>query len=165
MEQCLSGDRNAQKALYLKYCHEMHQTASLIVNCNDLANDVLQESFIKVFRNMGQLRDPDRLKWWIKTIVIRTALGTKRKEAMFTYSENGLADPIIWPDAMNGEYLKKAISSLPFGYRTVFVMIEVEGYTHKEVAQVLNITEGTSKSQLYHAKKKLIKTIDQLLNT
>lgn len=160
---CIKGDRNAQKALFQKYSREMHRVASLIVNSDDLANDVIQESFIKVFENIRKLRNPGSLKWWIKTTVVRTAYAMKKEEFVFTYSENGSNDIIEWPDDMSGEYLYKAIGLLPFGYRAVFIMIEVEGFSHKETAGMLNISVGTSKSQLYHAKKKLIEIIDQLL--
>ena len=62
---------------------------------------------------------------------------------------------ILWPEQLDGEYLEQAISQLSVGFRTVFLLAEVEGYTHKEIAELLGMSEGTSKSQLFHAKKRL----------
>nr|MDQ3102204.1 sigma-70 region 4 domain-containing protein [Bacteroidota bacterium] len=71
--------------------------------------------------------------------------------------------PIVWPDQMTGEYLDKAIRELPAGYRAVFTLVEVEGYAHKEVAEMLLISESTSKSQLHHGKKLLQKKLAELM--
>jgi len=74
------------------------------------------------------------------------------------------SDWVDWGNHLDVEYLEKAIQSLPEGYRSVFVLIEVEGYSHKEVAELLNISVGTSKSQLFYAKKRLRKVITELLD-
>ena len=89
--------------------------------------------------------------------MVRTSIKTVKKKVNFEsfedYKTEG--DFIDWGDHLAMDYLEKAIKSLPEGYRAVFVLIEVEGYAHKEVAEMLDISEGTSKSQLYHAKRKL----------
>ena len=127
-----------------------------IINDYDIANDVLQEAFIQVFKDIKQFRGDSSLGAWIKTIVIRSSYKKLKKEESFNYTQfdqNG--DSISWPDEMRGDDLEKAILSLADGCRAVFLLVEVEGYKHREVAELLNISEGTSKSQLNYAKKQL----------
>jgi RNA polymerase sigma-70 factor (ECF subfamily) len=142
--------------LYDRYCDAMFTIAYRIINDYDTANDALQEAFIQVFSDIQQFRGNATIGSWIKTITIRTAIRKIKKENTFVdvnhYSNNVT---ITWPDEMNGEDLEKAILALPEGCRTVFLMVEVEGYKHREVAEILNISEGTSKSQLNYAKKQL----------
>ncbi len=165
IDDCLAGKRLAQKALYEKYCRAMFTTAYRIINDYDEANDVLQDAFIKVFQNLHTFRRSSTLGAWIKTIVVRTALSKLRKihptEPLENINPNDWVD---WGHHIDVEHLEKAIQSLPDGYRTIFVLIEIEGYQHKEVADLLGITVGTSKSQLFYAKKKLRETINKLLD-
>jgi RNA polymerase sigma-70 factor (ECF subfamily) len=117
-----------------------------------------------VFRDIKQFRGDSSLGAWIKTIVVRTSLRNLKQENRFSikpYEENG--DVITWPEEMRGEDLEKAILSLPDGSRAVFLLIEVEGYKHKEIAEMLNISEGTSKSQLHYAKKQLQKYLKDFM--
>lgn len=156
IDACLGGDRLAQKKLYDKYSAAMFTLAYRMTSDFDLANDILQEAFIKIFRSLHQFRRESTLGAWIKTIVIRTALGWLKKQMPLSPLPEDLHNHYIdWGHSLDTEYLEKAIQSLPAGYRTVFVLIEVEGYAHKEVAELLNISTGTTKSQLFHAKKKL----------
>ncbi len=165
VEGCVKNNRIAQKELYDKYCVAMFSVVYRICGDHDLANDILQDAFIQVFRDIKKFRGDSSLGRWIKTIVIRTALRNIKKEKMFVnldeVNHNDFA--IELPGPLNGEYLELAILSLPKGFRTVFLLIEVEGYAHKEVSDLLNISEGTSKSQLYHAKKRLQLIIKNLL--
>ena len=154
---CLSNNRLAQKQLYDKYCNSMYTVAYRITNDFEAANDVLQEAFVKIFRALPKFQQRSTLGAWIKTIVVRTALSylrkVKRTEPIDFRAEN---ISIHWGNnALDTEYLEKAIQSLPEGYRAVFVLIEIEGYAHKEVAEMLGVSIGTSKSQLFYAKKKL----------
>jgi len=142
--------------LYERYCNAMYTTAYRILNDYDLANDAIQEAFIQVFRIIGQFEQRSTLGSWIKTIVIHASLKILKKQKALVFVD--LTDSIkhiSWEDPMSGEHLEKAILSLPSGYRAIFLLIEVEGYKHKEVAEMLNISTGTSKSQLFHAKKYL----------
>jgi RNA polymerase sigma-70 factor (ECF subfamily) len=137
----------------------MYTSAYRILNDHELARDATQETFIKVFKILEQFQFRSTLGAWIKTIVIHTSLKILKKQKAFVFVD--LSDSIkliSWDEPMSGEYLEKAILSLPSGYRVIFLLIEVEGYKHREVAEMLNISEGTSKSQLFHAKKYL-KTI------
>ncbi|MCD4773571.1 MAG: sigma-70 family RNA polymerase sigma factor [Bacteroidales bacterium] len=134
----------------------MYTSAYRILKDHDLTNDAIQESFIKVFRILGQFQFRCALGSWIKTIVINTSLKILKKQKAFVFIDfNDNIKLVSWDEPMGGEYLEKAILMLPSGYRAIFLLIEVEGYKHREVAKMLDISEGTSKSQLFHAKKYL----------
>jgi len=161
---CLANDRLAQKNLYERYKRAMYTLAYRITNDFELANDALQEAFVKVFRNLDSFRGESTLGAWIKTIVIRTALSKVRREPSFEPLENHhYRQSVDWGHRIDTEYLEKAIQALPEGYRAVFVLIEVEGYSHKEVADMLGISVGTSKSQLFYAKKRLREMLENIL--
>ncbi len=160
VEGCLKNDRKVQKALYYKYCDAMYTVALRILNNKEMANDALQDAFIQVYRDIKGYKRKSTLGAWIKTIVVRTAIRLLKKEKLYIpYLEYENDTLVIIGDNFSGEYLEKAILSLSPGYRTVFLLIEVEGYTHREVGKMLKISEGTSKSQLFHAKKLLQKKL------
>lgn len=163
---CLQQDRRYQRALYEKYKRALYTKAYRIVNNAEYAHDVLQEGFIEIFRDLKNFRQESSLGSWMKTIIIRKALlhcRTEKKIEEFDAAEHDQS--VSWPDNLTGEYLDKAIRELPDGYRAVFLLIEVEGYSHKETAGMLGISEGTSKSQLYHAKKMLQKKLKELYHS
>jgi RNA polymerase sigma-70 factor (ECF subfamily) len=104
---------------------------------------------------------------WIKTIVVRTSLRLLSKNRNLSFADMDEAqsgEMILIPDTLNSEYLEKVILSLPDGYRTVFLLTEVEGYTHEEAANILGISTGTSKSQLHHAKKMLKNRLSAIMD-
>ncbi len=165
IEACIANDRLAQRTLYDKYSRAMYTTAYRITNDFELAEDVLQEAFVKVFRHIEGFRQESTLGAWIKTIVIRTALSHIKKQPNTEALEQKHTEDLVdWGNYLEVEYLERAIQALPEGYRAVFVLIEVEGYSHKEVADMLNISVGTSKSQLFHAKKRLRESITKMMN-
>ncbi len=157
VQACLANNRLAQKNLYDKYKKAMYSLCYRITGDFEAANDVLQDAFVKVFRGLPSFRAESTLGAWIKTIVVRTAYSYLRKEKMFMEDLDNLSNPpkIDWGHYLDTEYLEKAILSLPEGYRMVFVLVEIEGFTHKDVARILGISEGTSKSQLFYSKKRL----------
>lgn len=165
IEACIAEDRLAQKNLYHRYSKAMYNVAYRITGEFESANDVLQEAFVKVFRALPRFRQESTLGAWIKTIVVRTALTHIKKQRLtepidYRAEETTVVD---WGTSLDVEYLEKAIKALPEGYRAVFVLIEVEGYAHKEVADMLEISVGTSKSQLFYAKKRLRENIGKLM--
>jgi RNA polymerase sigma factor (sigma-70 family) len=135
----------------------MYTLAYRITGDFESANDVLQDGFLKVFRGLPGFRRESTLGAWIKTIVIRTAYSKIRKNKIYFEPLDNIdsGELVDWGDYLAAEYLEKAIMSLPDGYRMVFTMIEVEGYSHKEVAEKMGISVGTSKSQLFYAKRRL----------
>lgn len=153
---CKKNDRIAQRTLYDKYKRAMYTLAYRLTGNFDDADDVLQDAFIDIFRNLQNFRGESTIGAWIKTIVIRKAY-KKIKGSVMPENIEDYQNVVITlsHEKIDAEYLEKAILSLPDGYRTVFLMLEIEGYTHKEVSEILGITEGTSKSQLFYAKKRL----------
>ncbi|WP_082921963.1 RNA polymerase sigma factor [Lewinella sp. 4G2] len=154
---CRRQDRRAQKELYDRYSRAMYTACYRICGDFDSANDALQEGFLKVFQKLDTFRGDSTVGAWMKVVIVRTALNKLRsRKIMEDLPLNHADEELDWgTSALDTEYLEKAIAKLPDGYRAVFVLIEVEGYKHKEVAEMLNITTGTSKSQLFYAKKKL----------
>lgn len=160
---CIRNRRASQKALYERYCDAMYSTAYRILGSREEAMDALQDAFIQVFRDIASFRGESTIGAWIKTIVVRSALKKIRNSVSYVPIEENVHDIALdIPPGISGEYLEKAILSLPDGYRTVFLLIEVEGYSHQEVAGMMGISAGTSKSQLHHAKKQLKRMITSI---
>jgi RNA polymerase sigma-70 factor (ECF subfamily) len=154
IQGCLNNDRASQKQIYDDYKNAMFSICLRITGNHDDAKDALQEGFIDVFKGIISFRAEASLGSWIKTIMVRHAIRKLRKLNFVPESEIREPEPDFVSD-LSGEELHKAIIMLDEGYRSVFVLYEVEGYSHKEIAQMLAISEGTSKSQLHYAKKKL----------
>ena len=158
--RCLGGptgeQRLAQRTLYERYKRAMYSTAFRITNDADHAHDALQDAFVEVFRSLAQFSFRSTLGAWIKTIVVRQAIRKQQLEGRFETLDEGRHDqPAPFADTLTGAELDAAIRSLPDGARTVFLLVEVEGYMHHEAAAMLGIAEGTSKSQVSYAKKLL----------
>ncbi|WP_229312269.1 RNA polymerase sigma factor [Larkinella punicea] len=164
---CLRRDRPveqrmAQRLLFERYKRAMFSVALRILNDSDHANDALQDAFVEVFRHLASFRFQSTLGAWIKTIVVRQALRKQQLEWRFeTIDEQFHDQPVEVPDTITGAVLDAAIRSLPDGARAVFVLAEVEGYKHHEIAAMLNISEGTSKSQVSYARKLLRKKLSE----
>jgi RNA polymerase sigma factor (sigma-70 family) len=160
IQGCIAQNRLAQKTFYDRYCRAMYTLAFRLTHNFEVANEVLQDGFLQAFRSMTNFRGESTLGAWLKTIVIRTALKHLKTIKNFDEITPSVSDTLIdWGETLDAEYLEKAIQSLPDGFRAVFVLIEIEGYAHKEVAEILGISEGTSKSQLFHAKQRLRKIL------
>ena len=166
IQGCKDGDREAQKLLYGKYSKQMYLVCLRYVKEEQEAEDVLQEAFIKVFNNIKNFRGESKLPYWIKRIVINTALNAQRSKLYLypmvdveTMQES--ADQIPISDFTMDELLNM-IQELPSGCQVIFNLYAIEGYKHHEIAKMLEIREGTSKSQYARAKhllqEKVIKT-------
>lgn len=144
--------------LFDLYKDAMYTIAFRMLNDSEEANDILQEAFIQVFRDIEKFRRESTVGAWIKTIVIRSALKKIRernKSGFGSVPEFPENEPVVWPSWINSNDLEKAILSLSESYRIVFLLIEVEGYSHKEVAEMLDMPVGTSKIRLFRAKQQL----------
>lgn len=163
IEGALKNDRRAQYELFMSYKDAMFTIVYRFLGNKQDAEDALQEGFVKVFTKIDSFSGKSTLGAWMKTIFIRTALEKVRKRMYFSDIEEAFShEPLKPDDELTGEMLENAILSLDEGYRTIFLLVEVEGYKHKEVAEMLSISEGTSKSQLSRAKKKLQTTINNI---
>ncbi|MCB0807605.1 MAG: RNA polymerase sigma factor [Bacteroidales bacterium] len=163
IEDCLKNDRVAQKALYDQYKTKMYTLAYRITNNFDDANDVLQDGFMEVFTNLNAFRGQSKLGTWVHTIIARVAIKKIRNKIHFEeIPETQLAGSVVWQPDMDIKALEKAIAELPEGYRSIFTLYEVEGFKHREIADMLEISENTSKSQLHKAKHMLIKKLGEL---
>lgn len=161
----LSRDRILQEMLYRKYADAMYNIAFRYAKDVDDAADILQDSFIKVFAKLSQHDTSKSLGAWIKRIVINTAItrinqSVAERERMIQYSKD---EVIVEEDHDNktrkANELKKKIEGLPKKAQIVLKLYILEGLAHKEIAELLNISEGTSKSQLNYAKKLLLQEV------
>lgn len=160
IEACVKGDRLAQKKLYDTFSRRMYMVCLRYTKSTQEAEDVLQESFIKVFKSLNGYRGDSRLDYWIKRIVINTALNSQRKR-LYMYPMVDVEDIKIASDnekamsSLHMEELLAMIQQLPSGCQVVFNLFAIEGYSHKEIAEMLEVSEGTSKSQFSRARKLL----------
>lgn len=154
--KCLEKDRKAQKELFERYKNMMYTLAYRITNDHENANDALQDSFIEAFKWLSKLKRKESFRFWLKKIVVRNAIRmTTSSKQYINYEESIINKSYKWDFDFDAEVIDIAIRSLPSKNRTIFILIEIEGYKHKEVAEILNISVGTSKSQLNYAKKLL----------
>ena len=160
IEACIKGDRAAQRNLYDMFSSRMYLVCLRYTKSQQEAEDVLQDSFIKVFKSLKSYRGDSRLDYWIKRIVINTALNSQRKK-LYMYPMVDIEDIKNEFDhsktlsSFRMEDLLRMIRELPAGCQTIFNMFAIEGYSHKEIAEMLNVSEGTSKSQFARARKLL----------
>jgi len=142
----------------------MYTVVFRILRNEEMACDALQEGFIQVFSCLRNYRYEASLGSWIKTIMVRSALRIFKMEPVKDDTKmDEVNDTFEWDSNLTGEILDKAIAQLSPGYRSIFLLIETEGYSHKEVAEILDISEGTSKSQLSRAKKILQQKLKNLI--
>ncbi|MBX9784792.1 MAG: RNA polymerase sigma factor [Chitinophagaceae bacterium] len=163
---CLAGDRRSQKQLYDKYSAKMYAVCMRYMGNTDDAQDILQDGFIKVYKNLDKFRGEGSFEGWMRRIMANTAIeqlrrkkinfSTADKEEQLEYKAPGAVDNLSEKD------LLKIVSDLSPGYRTVFNMYVVEGYGHKDIADIMGISEGTSKSQLARARMILQEKIKTL---
>lgn len=163
---CAKGKPQFQEALYNKYYRKMFGVCLRYAGDKQDAEDVLQEGFIKVFKSIRKYRSEGSLEGWIRRIMVNTALELHRKRSkMYPVAEleaGYAADSGHDLVASMGEAeILEMIQALPDGYRTIFNMYAIEGYSHREIANMLDISEGTSKSQLARARRALQETIHQ----
>jgi RNA polymerase sigma factor (sigma-70 family) len=167
---CIAGDRRMQEELYSRFSPKMYAVCLRYANNADDAQDLLQEGFIKVYRNLHRFRAEGSFEGWIRRVFVNTSIEHFRKKStrlsMVTdKEENTIEDHDITAIHKLAEKdIINIIQELSPGYRTVFNLYVVEGYSHKEIGELLGISEGTSKSQLARAKGVLQKKITQYLS-
>jgi RNA polymerase sigma-70 factor (ECF subfamily) len=161
IEKLKANDGEAQKLVYNTYGNMLFVIAKRYMGDTMLAEDMMVNAFVSIFKAVSKTRF-EALKpfeVWMRRIVINECLSELRRKSTFKMlpqeagEQVGVAPDVI--DKMGSEEILEIVAQLPTGYRTVFNLFEMEGFSHKEIAQKLSISEGTSKSQLSHAKRML----------
>ena len=168
---CKRGERIAQRWLYEKYSGNMFYVCLRYLGNEDDAQDIMHDAFVKVFANISKFRGDAAVKTWITRIMVNTSINRIRKDAKRGFSKDvdkiqladkdDQTDMIEPPKTMSAQEVLKMITELPLGYRTVLSMYALDGYTHREIAKELGISEGTSKSQLAKARRMLKSRIEE----
>lgn len=168
VEGCLLENVIFQEKLFRKFANRMMGIALRYLKSRDLAEDVVQEGFIKVFDNLKNFKFEGPLEAWITRIMVNTAISYYNKNKKTAFEE----DISTINEELGNQYdhvghnlqandLLKLINMLPDGYKLVFNMFAIEGYSHKQIAQMLGITESTSKTQYFKARNYLKKLLEQ----
>jgi RNA polymerase sigma-70 factor (ECF subfamily) len=161
IERLKDGDAQAARALYDAHVDRVYRICFRFAGEDHLAQDFAQETFVRAFSRIDTFRGESAFGTWVGSIATTVSLNGLRKVKRFRTRETELDDELrtrapvskIEPDLR--EKLHRAIDGLPDGYRTVFILHDLEGYTHEEIGTMLGIQAGTSKSQLFRARGKL----------
>src|SRR3989337_1094560 len=158
-EQCKKGDAKAQGILYDLFKGKLMGLCRRYTRNREEAQDILQETFIRIFTHFDQLKSSDKLESWMKSIAVHTAINYyhkgKSRALMFSNVEELTNEQEVDEGAISNltdEHLVAVVNALPDGCRIVFNLFAIEGYSHAEISEMLNISEGTSRSQFYYAK-------------
>jgi len=153
------GDARAIRKLYDRYAPRVYAVVRRIAGDDDLAQDYAQEAWIRAIRALPTFRGDARFSTWLHRIAVNAALQALRKTETRKKHEGPVPDEIPFApangDALLQKQLERALDILPEGMRRVLILHDVEGYTHEEIGDVLGVTSGTSKSQLFKARAKM----------
>ncbi len=168
VQQCLSGDATAYRALYERYAKAMYNTALRIVNRTDDAEDILQEAFTDAFQQLGSFEGRSTFGAWLRQIVVYKSIAHLKKQKLHLNGLEADAENIadeatvdedeIWYSV---DSIKQAIQKLPDGYRTVLSLHLIEGYEQDEVASLMQVAHSTVRTQYMRAKQKLVQLLKQ----
>lgn len=168
IQGCLKNDRKSQEVLYYRYSNDMYSVCLMYAQNREDARDILQDSFIKVFKKIASFKGDGALRGWIRRIVVHTAINYynkyKREEKTVVPMRkvghvDGSINDIL--EGLNAKDVIKLVNLLPSRARTVLKLFYIEGYKHQEIAEIMSISEGTSKSQLSRAKSLLKYSIEK----
>lgn len=168
IEACQQQDRRAQQMLFDRYSPVMFGVCKRYVKNREDAEDILVEAFFKVLTNIQNFKSEGSFEGWIRRIVINEALMSLRKHHNFNMTleispqMDAEADPVTAVDELAAQDIINLLDGLPTGYRTVFNLYAIEGYKHREIADLLGISINTSKSQLILAKKRLQDLLEEM---
>ena len=173
VKKCLSGNSKAQKELYDRFSKDMFRICLSYAADYDSANDLLQEGFLKVFKNLHKYKSTGPLGGWIRQVIVNSCIDIYRKSAQRSQEVNIEDEQFIESKVVSINNIEThfdtadfllIIKDLPVGYRIVLNLYYLEEYKHKEIAEKLDITVGTSKSQLSKAKRYLKKILVNTLS-
>ncbi len=166
---CIEGDRQMQEELYNRFSGKMYAVCLRYANNSEDAQDLLQEGFIKVYRNLHRFRAEGSFEGWIRRVFVNSSIEHYRKKSLqlsrVSDKEEGTIEDTDTSalDSLAEKDIIKLIQDLSPGYKTVFNLYAIEGYSHKEIGEMLGISEGTSKSQLARARSILQKKVADYL--
>lgn len=165
---CIDGDPRMQEELYRKFSPKMYAVCLRYAGNNDDAQDLLQDGFIKVFRNLTKFRNEGSFEGWMRRVFVNTSIEHYRRKvhlnSISEQEERIIEDASVSVlDQLAERDIVQLVRELSPGYRAVFNLYVIEGYSHKEIADMLQISEGTSKSQLARAKSILQKKVADYL--
>jgi len=167
---CLRGSAQCQRDLYERFAGKMYAVCLRYARTREDAADILQEGFLKVFSKLGQFQFQGSFEGWVRRVMVNTALRAYQKQR-FEFEQSGyerLPDMPVEPDAvamLSATELLDLVRQLPDGYRAVFNLVAIEGYSHAEAANLLGIQESTSRSQLTKARRHLEEEVKKLEQT
>lgn len=166
VQACKRRDRKGQEAVFKRLAGKMMAVCKRYLGTGPLAEDVFMEGFMKVFTKIDLFQEQGSFEGWVRRIMVNEALMALRKEGKMKFQETDFGYEIGQKEDayvnLEVEELNKLIESLPLGYKTVFNLYAIEGYTHQEIAETLGIQEGTSKSQLSRARGLLQQKLNEL---
>lgn len=159
IRRACGGDGSAIRLLYERYAPRVYAVVRRIAADDDLAQDYAQEAWIRAIRALPTFRGDARFSTWLHRIAVNAALQALRKSETRTRREAPMPEAVPVPprpaDALLEQRLESALDRLPSGMRQVLILHDVEGYTHEEIGEVLGVTSGTSKSQLFKARARM----------
>ena len=170
IKQCIRGDSRAQYRLYKLYSKAMYNICMRMLADRHEAEDVLQEAFVNAFRDLKNFEGKSTFGAWLKRIVVNKCISQLRKKKLEIVEFDSVnfekPDADHWDHypANNPEYIHRAIKELPEGSRAIFNLFALEGYKHKEIGEMLDISESTSKTQYLRARSILMNKLNVTVN-
>ncbi|MBL7923776.1 MAG: RNA polymerase sigma factor [Bacteroidia bacterium] len=165
VEAILRQDASAQRLLYDRYARRMFGVCLRYAKGREEAEDLLQEGFIKVFQKISSFKAQGSLEGWIRRVMVNTALDYLRQQKLVWTELDEINDPGEDPsigEQLGAREILVLVQKLPAGFRTIFNLYAIEGFSHREIAGMLDISEGTSKSQYSRARSQLISLVNEL---
>ncbi len=158
--KCLQGDKKAQEQFYSRYSGVIWKICLRYSNDEESAKDVFQETMVRAFQKLTDFRFEGSFEGWLRRICVNQCLDAIRKDKSkfqdsIDDSHSEIESDFKTDDLISTKQLFNLLQSLPVGYRTVFNLYVIEGYSHAEIALMIGITESTSKTQLFKARKQL----------
>ncbi|MFZ1790786.1 MAG: sigma-70 family RNA polymerase sigma factor [Saprospiraceae bacterium] len=165
IERCRKDERIAQEELFKLYAGKMMTLCRRYAQFDYEAEDLLQEGFIRLFKNLTSFRNEGSFDGWVRKLFVHSILKSLSSKNFHhdDHLEESIHDAVMEPlilDKISSEEIISLVNELPFGYKTVFNLAIMEGYSHKEIAELMHIEEVTSRSQLLKARKMLQKKIE-----
>jgi RNA polymerase sigma factor (sigma-70 family) len=167
--KALKNNREAQHVLFQLHAPKMLSVCRYYIKDTQSAEEAMLNGFFKVFQNLSTFKNEGSFEGWIRRIMVRESISFLRQKKRIEFTSDDIEDDINHTNNIQTNIevaeIQQLIDNLPEGYKIVFVMYAIEGYKHREIAKILDISESTSKSQLFKARKVLQQKIKELNTT